>query len=658
MTGIGKGKGLIMSDRLKNTELRNIQIHDSFWDKYIGLVDDVILPFQWNLINDKVEGAEKSYCIRNFKIACGQLKGEHKGMVFQDTDVAKWLEAVAFSLAKQPNAGLEALADEAIELIAGAQCEDGYLNTYYTITGQPRFRDLFEGHELYTAGHMMEAAAAYYNATGKDKLLKVMCRFADYLYEVFGREEGKIHGYPGHPEIELALIKLYRVTGESRYLSLADYFIRERGKQPCYFEQEDCIRNGHYLFPEFKDFKMDYCQAHKPLSEQMTAEGHAVRAVYLYSAMADLAFECEDAKLLEQCCKLWDNIVTKRMYVTGSIGSAAYGERFTTDYDLPNNTNYSESCATVGLAMFSNRMLQITREGKYADAVEQALYNTLLAGIAMDGRHFFYVNPLESVPDIAERNPAMSHVKTTRQLWFGVACCPPNITRTLASMGDYMYSIDQNAIFVNLFLNSSMEAELESGRVRLELDANYPVSGEVKLTVHPQKPGERFTIAVRKPGYSETYSLEINGKRASGKLEKGYLYLEQAWNEADVITVTYDVSFRYVRANPRVRNNIGKVCLMKGPWVYCLEEADNGSYLSSVSINTKEPAREVFDKELLGGILCASLKGKRIDYAEAGEELYSTGKPAYVEAAFRAIPYCCWNNRGRGEMLVWVREQE
>lgn len=643
--------------KLTTVELKNITMNDPFWNRYIDLVDQVILPFQWELINDHVEGAEKSYCIRNFRIACGDEKGEHKGTVFQDTDVAKWLEATAYSLAKKRNPKLEAAADSAINLIARAQCEDGYLNTYYTITGNPRWSDLFEGHELYTAGHMIEAAVAYYEATGKKKFLDVVCRFADYMCEVFGKEEGKIHGYPGHPEVELALVKLYRVTKVTKYLELADFFVRTRGERPCYFLSEDCIKNQDFIFPEFKDFDLDYNQSHMPLKEQKTAEGHAVRAVYLYSAMADLAYEYQDKELLKQCETIWNNIVEKRMYVTGSIGSASYGERFTTDYDLPNNSNYSESCATVGLAMFSNRMFRLTKDGKYTDIVEKALYNTLLAGIALDGKHFFYVNPLEVVPEIAEKNPTLRHVKTTRQLWFGVACCPPNIARTLASLGNYLYAADQNTVYVNLFISSRIETDLSSGRVRLDLSSDYPVKGDVTFEVTPEEDGREFTVAIRKPSYSHGAELSINGVKEAICMEKGYIYLKRKWKAGDKVTAVFDVSFRFVRCNPRVRDNIGKICLMKGPMVYCLEEADNGRYLAADVIDSSVKPKEVFDESLLGGTLCAELEGMRIDYSGVSESLYENESPSYIKDTFKAIPYCCWNNRGKGEMLVWMREK-
>lgn len=645
-----------MKNKLSNVPLCKINIQDSFWNKYIDIVDDVILPFQWELINDKVEGAEKSYCIQNFRIAAKEMEGEHRGMPFQDTDVAKWLEAVGFSLAKKKNSELEKLADSAINLIERAQCEDGYLNTYYTLTGQKRWSNLFEGHELYTAGHMIEAAVAYYEATGKDKFLKVVCRFADYMYEVFGKEEGKLHGYPGHPEVELALVKLYRVTKEEKYLELADYFIRARGEKPCYFLKEEGKKNGKYLYPEFEDFDMDYAQAHMPLREQRTAEGHAVRAVYLYSAMADIAAEYGDEELLKQCEELWNNITKKRMYITGSIGSAAYGERFTTDYDLPNNTNYSETCATIGLAMFSNRMFQITHDGKYMDVVEKALYNTLLSGIALDGHHFFYVNPLEVIPKVAEKNPTMSHVKTTRQLWFGVACCPTNISRTLASLGNYMYSVDQNTIYSNLFISSSIKASLDGDEVNVCTEADYPRSGKIHYTIETEKQKE-FVLAIRKPEYSETAHIVLNGKELKIEAENGYYYIKRIWENGDTLTVEYDVEFRFVRSNPRVNDNIGKVALVKGPWVYCLEETDNGEYLKSILVHANSKVKEKYDKTLLGGTLCAVFNGKKINYTKVGEALYSEAIPEYVDMEIKAVPYCAWNNRGKGEMLVWMREE-
>ncbi len=651
-----------MWEHKMNNKLKDVKIDDHTWNKYINLVRSVILPFQWDLINDNVPGAEKSYCMKNFRIANGLEKGSHMGAVFQDTDVAKWLEAVGFSVAANRNDKLEGLADEAISLIAGAQCQDGYVNTYYTIENRKRWSDLFEGHELYTAGHLIEAAVSYYNATGKREILDVACRCADNLCSVFGPGEDKIHGYPGHPEIELALVKLYRLTGEKRYLEMADFFVRSRGKQPCYFADEENYKNGDLIFPEFKDFAFDYCQADKPIADQYKAEGHAVRAMYLYSAMADLACEEKDEALKTQCEVLWKDVTDKQMYVTGSVGSAAYGERFTTDYDLPNNTNYSESCATVGLAMFSDRMFRLEHDGKYMDIVEKALYNTLLAGIALDGKNFFYVNPLEVAPDIAEKNPTMRHIKTTRQLWFGVACCPPNIARTLASMQNYLCDIEDNTYYLNLFIAGRSKAEFANAKAEIAVEADYPVSGNVRVIVNPELKSDeiskRFCVAIRKPAYSPTYSLFINGQEIDAVEMKGYIYLDRDWRIGDVIEYKLNVSFRYVYCDPRVRDNIGKVCIMRGPWVYCLEEADNEKYLAGIELDTSIMPEEQYDESLFGGTLCAVVKGKRIDYDNLSDDLYSTHKPKYKDCLLRAVPYCYWNNRGRGEMMVWMRTIE
>ncbi len=643
---------------LRTVPLKDVQIHDRFWNHYIDLVGEVILPFMWELINDRVEGAEKSWCIQNLKIAAGQMSGVHQGAVFQDTDVAKWLEAVGFYLTRHVDEKLEHLADEAIDLICAAQCDDGYLNTYVQLIGAPRWKNLMEGHELYTAGHLIEAAVAYYEGTGKRKFLDAMCRFADCIAETFGPEDNKLHGYPGHPEIELALMKLYRITGEERYLRLAEFFIRERGSQPSYFDQEDCRRKGAHLFPEFAEFDLDYCQADRPLEEQTEAEGHAVRAGYLYSAMADLAAQLRDERMMQQCETLWKDIVEKKLYVTGSIGSASFGERFTGPYDLPNDTNYSESCASISLAMFSNRMLHANRRAEYADVVENALYNTVLAGIALDGRHFFYVNPLEVNPAVAETNPTMRHIKTERQLWYGVACCPPNIARTLASMGNYIYAQDDESLYVNLYIQSQVKVQLGGRDVTLSLKADYPASGSVQLCVEDIRGADEgeFTLAMRIPGYAPDASCCINGEAVADLhdyITDGYLTLHRTWKSGDVITLVLDNAFRFVYANPQVASDVGKTALMKGPFVYCFEEADNGAHLAAGMLNTEEAPEDCVLSELPEGVLAAKVKGEKAEIN--AQALYTTAKPRYESKDYIAIPYCLWNNRGKGEMSVWMR---
>ncbi len=644
-------------DLLRGVPNRKVIIDDHFWNNYIGVVDTVVLPFMWELINDRVEGAEKSWCIHNLKVAAGDIRGEHRGAVFQDTDAAKWLEAVAFSLQKKADPRLEALADETIDLIGRAQCEDGYLDTYFIITGTERWSNLMEGHELYTAGHMIEAAVAYYEATGKRKFLDIVSRFADCIDRAFGPEEGKIRGYAGHPEIELALVKLYRATGEERYLKLARFFLNERGAQPNIFDTQDNRKCGKYIFPEFRDFDLDYMQADKPLAEQTEAEGHAVRAGYLYSGMADVAAETGDERMFAQCEILWKDMTERKMYITGSIGSAAYGERMTGAYDLPNDTNYSESCASISLAMFGNRMFRATRDGKYMDIVEKALYNTVLAGIALDGKHYFYVNPLAVDPETAEHNPTMSHVKTTRQQWFGVACCPPNIARTLASMSQYMYAQSEDCLYVNLYIQNEAKICLGDTRFRLRLEADYPNTGKIRAVIAGLKAeNEEFALAFRIPGSPAAHiSYCLNGQKKEGTTEKGFLILRRSWKNRDTVELELDNSFHFVYANPRVGADTGKTALMRGPWVYCLEEADNGKHLAAVFADTSSEISEVQVEGLPAGARGARFEGCRLKIEE-NAPLYFDKHPETEKVTLTAVPYCLWNNRGKGEMEVWMNE--
>ena len=491
--------------------LQNITILDDFWNKYVKLVKEVIIPYQWDILNDRIEGIETSHCISNFKIAAGEAKGEFQGAVFQDTDVAKWLEAVGFALSFGRDEKLEKLADETIDLIGRAQQPDGYLNTYFTIK-EPDLRwiNLMEGHELYTAGHMIEAAVAYYEATGKRKFLDIMCKFADLICNTFGNEQGKIHGYPGHQEIELALVKLYKVTGKKEYLNTAKYFIDARGQGENYFLKEEKSEKYKRIFPEFANYDTKYSQSHIPVREQKTAEGHAVRAVYMYSAMADLAEQFNDNELLQVCDTLWNNIVNKRMYITGSIGSSGLLERFTTDYDLPNDCNYSETCASIGLAMFGKRMANIKKDASYMNTVERALYNTLLSGIAMNGKSFFYVNPLEVWPENCIERTSKEHVKPVCQTWFGVACCPPNITRTLASLGQYIYFKEDNQIYTNLFIANETKTEINDIPFTLKLSGNFPWENKIKFEINGESETNAL-FAFRIPNYAKNYKIKLNG---------------------------------------------------------------------------------------------------------------------------------------------------
>ena len=578
--------------RLHPVDLKKIHINDAFWSKHVSLVKEVVIPYQWDAINDRIKDAEPSHSLMNFKIAAGLCEGEFYGAVFQDTDVAKWLEAVGFSLAAQKDEALERTADEVIDIIAKAQCEDGYLNTYFTIK-EPgkRWGDLCEGHELYTAGHMMEAAVAYYLGTGKQKFLEVMVRFADLICDTFGVQEGKIHGYPGHQEVEIGLIKLYQVTGERRYLEQAKYFIDARGVGENYFLKELNRPGFSYIFPEFKDYEPIYSQSHLPVRGQRTAEGHAVRAMYMYSAMADLAEACEDETLMEACCTLWDNMTQKRMYITGSIGSSGILERFTTDYDLPNDCNYSESCASIGMAMFGQRMGNITGEAKYYDVVERALYNTVLAGIALDGKSFFYVNPLEVWPDNCIPRTSREHVKPVRQKWFGVACCPPNIARTLASLGQYIYGADQNSLYVNLFISNQTSVDLGGREISVQMQTRFPWDMSVDIACKGV-PASGIRLAVRIPDYAGSFTVTKAGTQQplAFSREKGYAVI--SLTEDAGLRIEMDAKARFVRSNPLVRADSGKVALVRGPIVYCLEEVDNGPNLAAVYVDSGTEIKE------------------------------------------------------------------
>lgn len=641
-------------DRLNLVDLKKTKINDSFWNRYTSLVKDVIIPYQWGAINDQIEGIEKSHSLMNFKIAAGMEEGEFYGAVFQDTDVAKWLEAVAFSLATNPDEELMARADGVIDIIGKAQQEDGYLNTYFTIKEpELRWTDLQEGHELYTAGHLMEAATAYYNATGKRKFLDIMCKFADLICDVFSEEKNN-RAYPGHQEVEIGLVKLYQATGEEKYIHQAKLFLDRRGVGENYFLWEEKQPKFKRIFPELKNYDPLYSQSHAPVREQKTAEGHAVRAVYMYCAMADVAEKYHDEELMKACETLWNNIVEKRMYITGSIGSSGILERFTTDYDLPNNCNYSETCASIGLALFGRRMGQITHDAKYYDIVERALYNTLLSGVAMDGQSFFYVNPLEVWPDNCMDRTSKEHVKPVRQKWYGVACCPPNIARTLASLGEYIYFEDEKSLWLNLFIANKTEVTIDGKKVEVEVKTNFPQDGKVQICLKSSEPMSG-TFAIRIPEYADTYTLKVNGGAVDAAVELGYakLALDQA---EQVIDFEFPLQPRIVHANPLVKEDIGKIAVMRGPVVYCMEEIDNESNLPAYYMFADTELKEAYDAELLKGTTVIKAAGKKVVADWKTEDLYKVSKVSFEEKELTFIPYAYWDNRKTGEMLVWIKE--
>ena len=641
--------------RQQSIPLNKVRINDAFWSKYIKLVHDEVIPYQWDAINDRVPDAEPSHAIKNFRIAAGLEEGEFYGFVFQDTDLAKWLEAVAYRLETHPDEELEKLADEAIALVEKAQQPDGYLNTYYSIK-EPgnRWTNLRECHEMYTAGHMMEAAVAYYKATGKRKLLDVMCRFADHIDSVFGTEPGKRRGYDGHQEIELALVKLYEATGEERYLKLGKYFLDERGREPYYFQIEYEKRGRTDHFPDKVMHNRLYAQTHLPVREQATAEGHSVRAVYMLTAMADVAALTGDEGLLEACRRMWDNIVSKRMYITGGIGSMAHGESFSFDYDLPNDTMYTETCASIGLIFFAHRMLKIEPESRYADEMERALYNNVLAGMAQDGKSFFYVNPLEVLPEACEKNFTYRHVKPVRQKWFSCACCPPNVARLLSSLGQYIYTIKENTVYTHLYIGSEADIKVGGAGLTLKQKTNYPWDGKITLAISAEE-SKAVTIALRIPGWCTKYDLSMNGVKIEAETVDGYVELNRIWDSGDIVELNLDMPVELIGANPAVRANAGKAAIQRGPVVYCIEEADNGKNLSAISIPLKSKLLAEKDGNLFGGAVTVKTEGFRTDSEGWGESLYRPVEGRELPITIKAVPYCLWGNRNPGEMQVWLR---
>ena len=627
--------------------LTDVHITDGFFSRYASLVRTEVIPYQWAALNDNIPGAEKSGCLRNFRIAAGEEQGEFTGMVFQDSDLGKWLEAVAYSLNTAPDADLERTADEVIALMARAQRPDGYLDTYF-IVKEPRnrWKNIRDCHELYCAGHLLEAAVAYYRATGKRQFLDVMCRYMDYILTVFGTEPGRIPGYPGHEELELALCKLYDVTGEKKYLDLAKYFIDQRGQQPLFFIEELKTRGDTFHWDNNDGYDLRYFQAHQPVRDQQDAVGHAVRAVYLYTGMADVALRTDDEELKAACRRLFRSIADKRMYITGAIGSTHEGEAFTFDYDLPNDTAYAETCASIGLIFFMKRMLQMDHDAIYADVMERALYNTVLAGMGLDGKAFFYVNPLEMLPEACREDPGKHHVKPERQKWFACACCPPNVARLLSDLGEYIYQQDGHGVTVNLFIGSRVQLD---GMV-LTQESGVPFDGHVKLTVacEGEKPA---VLRVRKPFWAGDVTASLPYTE-----DKGYLVFDRVWRDGDALTLDFEMPIRRVYANPLVRQDLGKVALMRGPLVYCLEQADNGPNLHLLTLPQVAPIScTTLNGAPLTGLPALTAPGARL--VPSGAALYTT-RPAFTTApaTLTFIPYFAWANRGLGEMTVWVRE--
>ena len=642
----------------------SVKITDSFWSRYRELVRKEMIPYQWNVLNDTADISierernddsipnEKSHAIENFKIAAGITKGEHYGWVFQDSDVYKWLEAVAYSLRYHPDKDLQTLADGVVSLIAAAQEEDGYLDTYFTIKAPDRkFKRLQESHELYCAGHYMEAAVAYFHATGHREAIEVAEKLADCIDRNFGPEPGKIHGYDGHEEIEIGLEKLYQLTKKEKYIKLSQYFLEERGKDPDFFRKQIKENPGEVIVPGLDRFPDTYYQNNRPVKAQDTAEGHAVRLVYLCTAMAAVARDTGDLELFDACKRIWKNIISKRMYITGGIGSTVIGESFTLDYDLPNDTMYCETCASVGLVFFAQNMLELDPDGQYADVMERALYNTAIAGMALDGKHFFYVNPLEVDPKKDHIDPTKSHVKPVRPQWLGCACCPPNLARLIASLEQYIYTASKEGVLINLFVQSEMMAEDFS----VTQTTKFPWEGDVEVKVVNSGSGNR-RIGIRVPFWSETVNFNVDGKKASVKTEKGYSYFDIPEGE-HLISVNLDMGIKKWKANLNVSEDIGKVAVSRGPFVYCAEEVDNGGKLHLVGISRGGKTKSVYEDTKLEGICELEMSGFRLKETK-NSALYQKDEQVETEkCTVKMIPYYSWANRGENEMRVWLMER-
>jgi len=578
-------------------DFSKVKISDSFWSPRLRAYYDKTL---FTCIAQMRDSTKR---ISNFEKAAGLKEGSHEGIFFDDSDVYKAMEGMAYSLSIRQNKEIEDLLDYWIDLIARSQQPDGYLNTYYTLNyPDKRWTDIGM-HEMYCGGHMIEAAIAHFRITGKTSFINIAVKFADYLDNTFG--PGKKHWVPGHEEIELALVKLFHITGKEKYLNLAHWLLEERGR-------------------EFTDLKYNVnIQNDVPVSQITDIKGHAVRAMYLFAGMADVMAAKRVPEYEEALKRVWEDVVHRNMYITGGIGSSKSNEGFTEDYDLPNKTAYCETCASIGMVFWNNRMNLLSGDSKYADVMERSLYNGVLSGVSLAGDLFFYVNPLES--------DGNHH----RQRWFGCACCPSNIARLIPSVGNYIYSVSENEISVNLFAGNETDIKLGGIDVKIEQQTNYPWNGLVKLKMTPDAPFI-FRLKMRIPGWCDAFSVSVNNKKLKNKtLKDGYLVIDRLWNKDDIVTLNMEMPVRLIKDNDLVKENTGKRAVQRGPLVYCIEEADNkGINLQTISLNKKNTFQIIEGTDGLDGIklIKTNLNGNILTF----------------------IPYFAWDNREPGMMKVWI----
>lgn len=629
-----------MKTMLKPVPFSQVEFTDTFWAPRIETNRTATIPHSYAQL-------ERTGRIDAFELQFTRPVPSPIVDIFADSDVAKWIEAAAYTLETNPDPALRSQLDALVKKVIAAQTEDGYLNTHFIHT-QPelRWKNLRDWHELYCAGHLIEAAVAYYQATGSADLLDSLCRYADLIDATFGPRPGQQRGYCGHPEIELALIRLYRQTGNPKYLELSRYFVEERGAQPHYFDQEARERGDDPA--SFWAQTYEYCQAHLPVRQQEKVVGHAVRAMYLFSAVADLAAEYDDNSLLDTCHRLWDNLIQRRMYLTGGIGPSRHNEGFTNDYDLPDETAYAETCATIGLMLWNQRLLQFEADRKFADSIERCLFNGFLSGVALDGKHFFYENPLASAGD------------RKREDWFICPCCPPNIARVLASLGAYFYSTNGSDVWVHQYAGSTIRLFLKGVMTLIEQQTHYPWDGHIEIKVQPGAPMP-FSLFLRLPGWCSQYRISVNGEQQSVAANpNGYLEIKREWKAGDVVTLDLEMPIRITYANPHVAQLQGRLALERGPLVYCIEAVDNPvAHLDQISVRAADlPAFQAeFRADLLNGVSVLTGPAWLNDPEGWDSDLYRSTPPDEKPTTLTAVPYAVWANRQQGEMRVWLRSK-
>lgn len=609
--------------RLTGVPFTDVAIADAFWAPRRETNRAVSIPLS-------LAKLEEYGNVSNLDLAAGKIKGEYRGPVFMDSDLYKAIEAASYSLATHPDPALDARVDDIVARIAAAQQADGYLDTWFTVNApDKRWTNLRDEHELYCAGHLFEAAVAHFRATGKRGLLDVAVKLADHVDATFG--DGKRMGYCGHPEIELALIKLADAAGDERYAKLARFFVMNRGRK--FFAEE-------HRQP-VSEYDGTYWQDDVPICDHKNIKGHAVRAAYLLSGATDVAAMTGDPALLKMIRRVWRNTTERNVYITGGIGPSAHNEGFTKDYDLPNRSAYQETCASIALAQWNHRLALLYGDAKYADVFERSLYNGVLAGVSLDGRKFFYVNPLES--------EGGHH----RSDWFSCACCPPNVTRTLASLGGYAYAADAGSLWVNLYIQGSVKVPFGGKDVTVDVTTDYPWDGKVTLTPKVDAP-TTFALRLRVPGWCRGATVAVNGEPVSSPTtDRGYFVVARTWKPGDSATLDLPMPVERVAASPNVEADRGQLALHRGPIVYCVEAADVEADLASLYLPRDAELDPEKAPDLLGGVVVLKGTARTAPEMDWDRTLYQAA-PAGTPAPFRAIPYYAWDNRRSGPMKVWL----